>query len=247
MEQHLTEVPQPNENASDIYEVSSAIVTSLIPPLAILKVGTDILIRRRLEQGQSLLISEINKNGLPELTNEKWDYYVPAAYRFFEQVRLGEYNHNLTILAKLIAGDLAAADSSPDIGKIGRAAAKLEMLSKEHLFALARCERAFEIYHASEECDGHWICIGDLELMESYKEIGLELQPVKCREYLHELASRGLLTAGGRPSRVGGTFYYKNSVFDEIISAAKSAAAQANGGSQEVQQPDLTSKMKARC
>jgi hypothetical protein len=225
MEKRLTEVPQPNESALGVYEVASAIVTSLIPPLAVLKAGTDILIRRRLEHGQSLLLSEIKQNGFSELSNEKWDYYVPAAYRFFEQVRLGEYDHNLKILSKLIAGDLEAENNAPDIGKIGRAAAKLEMLPKGHLFALARCERAFEIYQASGECDGYWICIGGQELMESYEEIGLELRPLDCQEYLHELASRGLLNAGGRPTRVGGTFYYKSSVFNEIINAAKSTVA----------------------
>lgn len=221
----MTEVPQPTNKAKDIYDVLSAIVTSFIPSLAVFKAGADILIRKRLEHGQSLLFSEINQKGLSELSNEKWDYYIPTAYRFFEQVRLGEYNHNLIVLAKLIAGDLDATDSLPDIGKIGRAATKLEMLPKEHLFALARCERAFEIYQASEECDGYWICIDNRELMDSYREIGVEILPIDCQGYLHELASRGLLIAGDRPSRVGGTFYYKSSVFNEIISAAKSAAA----------------------
>lgn len=217
----MTEAPQPTKSARNVYEISTAIVTTLVPPLAIVKAGADVLIRNRLEAGQTLLLEEIARCGVGELSDEKWDYYVPTAYRFFEQVRLGEYEHNLSVLAKLIAGDLSTEAVDPDIGKIGRAASKLEMLPKDVLVALSRCERAFEIYEASDECDGYWICIDEPELVTSFAEVGVDAKPIQCQEWLHEPSSRGILTSGGRPSRDGGTFYYRNSVYREIIGAAK--------------------------
>ncbi len=216
----MNPVPQPAKNAADLYEVSAAIVTTLLPPLAVLKAGADVLIRKRMEEGQRLLLEEIGQTGSGKLSEEKWHYYVPAAYRFFEQVRLGEYEHNLRVLARLISGDLNAQQNNVDVGKIGRAAQKLEMLPKAHLVALARCERAFELYAASDEFDGYWLCIDVSELRTSLVEVGVHADARECQEWLHELAARGILTSGGRPSREGGTFYFKNAVFDEIISSA---------------------------
>lgn len=221
METRLTELPQPSKSTRDIYEISAAVVTTLVPPLAAFKAGADILIRKRLEAGQALLLEEIRSSGVDALSNEKWDYYLPAAYRFFEQVRLGEYEHNLSVLAKLIAGDLRATDPLPDIGKIGRAASKLEMLPKEVLIALSRCERAFEIYETTDECDGYWICIDAPELIASFAEVGVDVKAIQCQEWLHELGCRGILTSSDRPSRIGGTFYYRSSVYREIIQGAK--------------------------
>jgi hypothetical protein len=224
MDGPLHQVPQPTKNAADVYEIAAAIVSTLLPPLAVFKAGTDVLIRKRMEDGQRLLLAEIGQMGTGKLAEEKWDYYVPAAYRFFEQVRLGEYEHNLRVLAKLIAGDLNAQQNDVDVGKIGRAARKLEMLPKAHLVALSRCKRAFEIYAASDESEGCWICIDESELRMSLAEVGVNAEAIECQEWLHELAARGILTSGGRPSRVSGTFYFKNAVFDEIISSAGAVA-----------------------
>lgn len=219
----LNEAPQPNNNAADVYEICAAIMSTLLPPLAALKAGADILIRKRMEEGQRLLIAEIGQMGTGKLADEKWDFYVPAAYRFFEQARLGEYEHNLRVLAKLISGDLNAQECDVDIGKIGRAARKLEMLPKKHLVALSRCKRAFEIHAATERFDGYWMCINACELHTSLTEVGVNAEVIECQEWLHELAVRGILTSGGRPSSVGGIFYFKNAIFEEIISSAEAA------------------------
>lgn len=224
----MVEVPEPTKTAADVYEVASAIASTFLPPLAIFKAGADLLIKKRMEEGQRILISEIRANGPDELSQDKWDYYIPAAYRFFEQVRLGEYEYNLRVLAKLLSGDLSALNTGADVGKIGRAAKKLEMLPKPHLIALSKCPRAFELYAASSESDGYWICIDEPELKSSFAESGLDVKALDCQEWLHELASRGLLTAGGRPSRVGGTYYYKNSVFNEVITAAQAVVSALN-------------------
>ncbi len=42
---------------------------------------------------------------LDNLTDGQREFFLPAGYRFFEQVRLGEYEHNLQLLAELIAGE----------------------------------------------------------------------------------------------------------------------------------------------
>lgn len=214
------EMIQPTKHADDIRNVTLEIFSSFAPGGGVLKASLDILVRKRLEEGQRILVAEIKERGISSLSEEKWEYYIPAAYRFFEQVRLGEYQHNLKILAKMIADGTSAHDEPSDVGAIARAARKLEMLPLEHLFALSRCERAFEIYAASEEAAASgrsWICIDSDELKMSFAEIGEEVANSQCGEWLHELASRGLLTTGSRAGMIGGLYYYKNQFYRETI------------------------------
>lgn len=218
----MSNIVQPTKNASTIYEITSAIISDIIPFGSTLKAGFDFLVKKRLEEGQILLINEIKSKGIDIISEERWDYFIPSAYRFFEQVRLGEYNYNLIILGRLIANDLKSTDIHQDVGKIARAARKLEMLPYKYLRALSRCERAFEIYTTKSECDHYWICIDNAELIESFSEIGENVLPIHCDEWLHELSARGILTTGGRPSRVGGHYYYRNQFYHEIIKEATS-------------------------
>lgn len=208
---------QPKKDAADVPNVTLEIAGSFVPGGGVLKASLEILVRKRLEEGQRVLFAEIEERGISVLSKEKWEYFIPAAYRFFEQVRLGEYQHNLKILAKMIADGTSAHDEPSDVGAIARAARKLEMLPREHLIALSRCERAFDLYAASEEADGYWIGIDSDELKTSFAEIGEEVLNIQCGEWLHELASRGILTTGGRASRIGGLYYYKNQFYREII------------------------------
>lgn len=221
MADETTPVPQPSEGALDTYEICMAIASELVPGWSLVKATSDVLIRRRMQHGQRILIEEISRSGRDALTDERFNYYVPAAYRFFEQVRLGEYEHNLKILAKIISRDLEPDVLAPDVGRVARAASKLEMLPEAHLVALAYCERAFEIYRASDQYDGYWLCIDSHNLKASFAEAQIDVEPINCQEWLHELSSRGLLTLGAHPGAVGGFFYYRNDIFDEIINAAK--------------------------
>lgn len=218
----MKELPKPTQDAKSITNITLAVASQFFPPLAILKEGFELLIDKRIEEGRQILVDEIIRNGINILTDKQIEHYIPSAYSFFKQVQIGEYQHNLRILARMISGEITMQEREPDATRVGRAARKLEMLPAEHLAALARCPRAFEIHKNSDKCDGYWIYIGELELQASFKEVSMNISPIKCQEYLHELAIRGILTSGGSPQHVGGIFYYKNTAFDEIISAVSS-------------------------
>lgn len=223
----MNELLRPTENATDVYEVTMALAQSLIPPLSVLKPFIDMQIRKRLEAGQQLLLAEIKSRGLAVTSEEGYAYYVPMAYRFFEQVRLGEYEHNLRVLAALIAGQMERPDA--DMGAVGRAARKLEMLPLPALFALSRSERAFEIYAATDRDEYRrsleWPhSIDEHNLVASYNEVGHDLSVWEAQELLFELASRGIMTIGARPAEIGGQTYYRNSAYNEIVAAARDVA-----------------------
>jgi hypothetical protein len=113
-------------------------------------------VQLKLEEAQEILLDEISNRGLQALTDlseEQRDFFVPAAYRFFEQVRLGEYEHNLRVLARLMAGQMVGSNQ-PDVGRIARAARRLEMMNVESLLCLAVFERAFD-FHSREFVTKH--------------------------------------------------------------------------------------------
>lgn len=120
----MENLPRPTTHAKDILNVTLSIVNLIFPQTSVLKEFFDIMINKRIKRGQYILIEEISKNGIDSLTKEQFDFYIPSAYRFFEQVRIGEYEHNLRILAKLISGELGVQGEEPDTGRVGRASKK---------------------------------------------------------------------------------------------------------------------------
>jgi hypothetical protein len=120
-------LPQSNKNARDVYEVTGAILES-IPGANVIKKFVDIHLNRKLEEQLNLLAAQVQESGIEILSEEQFEFYIPSAYRFAEQVRLGDYEHNLKILRKILIGQLKA--NSSDTGKIGRHARQMEYLSE---------------------------------------------------------------------------------------------------------------------
>ncbi len=177
----------------------------------------------RIEQYQQKLIDLLHERGVDVLSEEQAQFYIPAAYRFFEQVRIGEYGHNLMVLGRLLAGELEGALPG-DTGKIGRAARKLEMLPFEQLSCLALCKRGFELTHTSERESTTPGCLDAVHIIDAFAEREVHIDYAQAREQLHELSARGLLTVGSNPKTIGGHYYYANAAFREIIQAAEEVA-----------------------
>nr|WP_298096392.1 hypothetical protein [uncultured Shinella sp.] len=224
----LESLPQPARNAETVVKVTGAICASL-PGLATLKELMQITLELKIEKYQKKLISLVSERGIEVLSEEQSQFYLPAAYRFFEQVRIGEYHHNLHVLGRLIAGELDSA-AVADAGKIGRAARKLEMLSFEQLAFLGMCKRGFELTHISKRESATPGCLEPLIMVDAFGEQGRDYTYMQAQEHLHELSTRGLLTTGSNPKTIGGHYYYRNAVFEEIIAAAETVV---QAGSEE--------------
>jgi hypothetical protein len=200
----------------------TGVICASLPGLATLKELMQAALENRIERYQRRLIDLVHERGVDVLSEEQAQFYVPAAYRFFEQVRIGEYDHNLTILGRLIAGELEGGVPR-DAGKIGRAARKLEMLTVEQLSFLATCKRGFELTHTSQRESTTPGCLDAAHMIDAFAERGIDITYVQAREQLHELSARGLLTVGSNHKTIGGHYYYANAAFQEIIQAAEDA------------------------
>lgn len=215
----VDKLPQPVKSVDTVIRITNAICSSL-PGLATLKEFMQAMQERKIEHYQKILVDLVHECGISVLSEEQAQFYLPSAYRFFEQVRIGEYDHNLRTLGRLIAGELAA-EPCGDVGKIGRAARKLEMLTFEQLNFLAMCKRGFELTHTSKRESTTPGCLDPVHMIDVFGELGISINFSQATEKLHELSVRGLLTVSGNPKTIGGHYYYVNAAFLEIIQAAE--------------------------
>ena len=181
-------IAQPSKNARDVYEVTGAILES-VPGGSVVKKFADIYLNRRIDAALKLLVEEIKNSGIQVLTDAQYEYYLPSAYRFAEQVRLGEYEHNLKILRNIIIDGLK--NNRMDSGKVGRNARQLENLTEFELSVLVACS---EIATMSKSVSLLFISSNSIvQNTSSFKSSNRE--DIKCA--LSVLYSRGLLFADG--------------------------------------------------
>jgi hypothetical protein len=235
-------LPEPIEGAATRNELVQVLIAALFPGGEIFAYGLGQLIQKRLRAGTDMLIEEIERSGktrLDQLTEGQKEYFVPQAYRFMEQVRVGEYRHNLRVLAKILAGTIGDEGERADTGIMLRAARALEGLPFDGLVALARCDEAFEKHPAPpfKFANGsRFVTISQRSLIDVSRLHGEELTFPEAAQYLTELAARGFLFIEPG-SRSESSAYGKTQLFAEVISAATAAVELHQGQDAEAPGP----------
>jgi hypothetical protein len=194
-------LPQPTKSARYVYEVTGAILES-IPGFGILKKFADIHLNRRIEEALRQIVAEVQESGIDVLTETQFEFYLPSAYRFAEQVRLGDYEHNLKILRKILVDGLKT--NSTDSGKIGRHARQLEYLSEFEVAVLAAVHKYLDFVDDADT-PRNWAGLEELKLNGFMDEA---ISDVSIATALSVLNGRGLLIPNGNPTidRVAGTY-----------------------------------------
>jgi len=229
----MSKLPAPKKKTQQIIEITTGltgvVIDTIIPGVgSTIRGAVSIAIRQRMERGEAILLEEIRRSGLDALDNEQLDFFVPAYYRFLEQVRLGEYEHNLMLLAKLITGCAAAEAVERDVGRVGRAAQKLHLLSRAELDALAHCLRIFD-NPLELSGDRHALFLTPRDFAARPRPDGVRFIEKDALQMLHELSIRGLLTYAGTPAINGAPAYYRNKALDEISYALAATVSQEHG------------------
>lgn len=194
-------LPQPTKNAREVYEITGAIL-ELVPGFNVLKKFADLKLNRLLEAKLNQLANEVRESGISVLSDVQVEFYLPSAYRFAEQVRLGDYEHNLKILRKILIDGLKT--NSTDSGKIGRHARQLEYLSE---FEVAVLAAVHEFLDFADGTDAPRKWAGSVELkLNSFMDEAISDESIATA--LSVLNSRGLLIPNENPTidRVAGTY-----------------------------------------
>ena len=90
---------------------------------------------RQKEKLQKILVEEVSKGNLRDLSDARLESLIPMAHRLAEACKQGEYKHNLRILSAFIRGEFER--DIPDPSNFGRMARRVEGLSTTELKVLA--------------------------------------------------------------------------------------------------------------
>jgi len=105
-----TNLPEPIKHAKTLTDIVSAIIADFTPGGATINQLYQMYLKKNMDIGKSVLIKEIERQGLAALSDDKLSFFVPASLRYFERVRLAEQQHNLRILAKIMVENLSDND-----------------------------------------------------------------------------------------------------------------------------------------
>ncbi len=223
-------LPQPTKNAKAIYDVITSVL-AIAPPVAALKPFFDAYLNKQMRQAQDVLVQAVRERGIVALNDEQFEFYVPAVYRFLEQVRVGEYEHNLKVLAALITQRLTDADrKNLDVGAVARAAKRLDMMSFGELETLAVSKIAWDRLVLTGPTLQSAMYLQHDTLLDAHATVGISVSFPDLNERLHELDVRGIL----RYSPPSGFFhggYTPTSAYFEIIDAVADSVRNAAGPS----------------
>lgn len=194
----MEDLPQPSKSARTVVAVTGAICGTLIPALGPLRELYNLYLARKMEQYRLVLIQEVEARGLralEDLTEGQIEFLIPASYRFFEQVRLGDYEHNLRVLARYLAGRLALPEPIREPGDVGRFARQLEYLDLKTLKVMAAAVMLRDKLDVDDTSD----FVSGEGLRHHFPEQFHDASLSSIRSSLAVLSSRGLLAPDGVP------------------------------------------------
>jgi hypothetical protein len=144
----LEELPQPTHSARNVSDVVSVVIEAM--PLLGGPLGRvyEIALVKRTEKNLRLIVDRVKENGIDILNDDQISFLIPSTFRFAEQIKLGDYDHNLEIIRKIIVDGVVAG--SKDSGKVGRHARQLEYLSEFEIRVFAEIARLYLEGHLDE-------------------------------------------------------------------------------------------------
>jgi hypothetical protein len=215
-------LPKPVKGAQGILSVSSTILAEMlsalgVPATSIAVKFIEIVSKNNIEKSTRLLLEQVAKGNIELLTDPDYEGLIPNTIAYYEAAKLGEFRHNLKILALMLIGESQKAQIDPS--KVARTARRIASMSQADLQMLVTLKSVFDIKASEKNYDGYhlFLSAGDIVrfLDRPYKAPETEIN-----SQLIDFVSRGLLFIGGNPATIGGHYYYKTIAFDEIIAEA---------------------------
>ncbi|SMD07639.1 hypothetical protein [Rhizobium sp. RU36D] len=194
----MEQLPEPTRSARNVVTLTGAVCSELLPGFSVLKELYGIYLDRKIEHHREELVKAIEAKGisaLSELSDEQAEFLLPAAYRFFEQVRLGEFSHNLKILAAFIAGCVVQRSCPAEAGEVGRFARQLEYLDIQTLNVLSASLKLRTKIPLEVNPNEPFVSGGGI--LYHFPEFFSEADGPKIRSSLAILSSRGFLYPDG--------------------------------------------------
>ncbi|MDQ0392232.1 hypothetical protein [Labrys monachus] len=219
--------PSPTEGAADVAAlaagIGAAVAATWFPvTAAVAAAAFTFAIGKFVKRGERILADRLRKGEVALLSAEKHAELVPMAYRFFEAVMQGEYEHTLEVLAAFIVGEVG--EESPEAANFSRMAGRLEGISKNELRLIAHIAS-----YVVPSANPRWVSVAAVkgpELVADLRDDGI------LAEGLNELSRRGFLT----PKKDVDFFakedgFELSAAFYELVAKAGEAVSEQSGDS----------------
>jgi hypothetical protein len=219
-------LPKPVPHAADIAKLTTGLATAFasiwFPAVAIAGPILSILIDRYADRPRDLLLNELRKGHIQDLSDEQAAAFIPMTYKFLEAAKEGEYEHNLEILAAYLAGELHQA--APDAAQFSRMVRRVEGLSPADLQVMTMIDLSLSDSSAptlDEGARGHRPYIA-AAFLEGSPHNRHHLVRIAIQESLVDLAARGfLITDGASRSSKHEEYYFPSQSFRELLGRAR--------------------------
>lgn len=229
-------LPAPAENAGDIAKLATgiaAIFTGLWFPetapfaaiaATVLPFAIDKLVKRPTE----LLLEEIRKGNVQNLSEEQLTAFIPMEYKFLEAAKEGECERNLRILAAYLVGELKL--DIPDPTNFSRMARRVEGLSSTDLQVIALIDAFLSQVDATSSINTgreNRPYVTARALTASSLNAN-HLAHTHIEESITDLAARGLLIVdGGTRLSKSEEYYYASRNLQDLMDRARERVEQA--------------------
>lgn len=195
-------LPTPKKDAEHVVLTTTAIAGAIIDCIApiagtVLAQACGHLVRKRMEKASEILIEELKKGNTEILNDEKYEAFVPMAYRFFEAARQGESVNNLRRLAKMMRNGLKNGIEPNLYSKCCRA---IEGFDDYDLLTLD--------YYVKDGRILYPILYPEEKFLEDLKKLSGELSSIRGM-----LVGRGLLLPEPNNALAGGKMVYSPTKF----------------------------------
>jgi hypothetical protein len=199
-------LPSPTQHADAIAKwvptIAMAFAGIWYPESAFAGAVYQLVYEKFVERPKRLLLGELRKGNVQNLSNEQLVPFVPMAYKFFEAAKEGEYEHNLRILAAFLRGELE--QEIPDEANFARMVRRVEGLSLTDLRVMTMID-AFVSANTKPDNARPFVSATPLGNPTYNKH---SLSKVEIQEALVDLAARGFLVTDGATSLSKHEEYY---------------------------------------
>jgi hypothetical protein len=202
--------------------IAVAIASVFLPGVGVIGPIAEYAINKFVKEPEMVLISKIKKGNVQLLDEEHAAAFIPMAYKFFEVAKEGEYEHNIRILAELLANEMR--EPVPDVSGFARLSRRIEGLTIKDLEIIALIDAVLQSGSGTlKDSEGgaapYLVSAFSLSNNDLNKE---NFDRVTIQECLSDLSSRGLLIAEGA-SRFDKAeeYYYPSSSFRQLVEKAR--------------------------
>jgi hypothetical protein len=219
----LEGVSRPVKHADTVEKIVAAvgfgIADAFMPGAGVARSLVEIYQAKQKQELEKILIEEVSKGNLPDLSDERLESLIPMAFRLAQAKKQGEYEEVLRILAAFIRGELE--QEIPNPSNFASMARRVEGLSPTDLKVMSLIEAFIrDVKARNDPRPVEQPFVSATALGESVRNRH-QLSTRQIQEALVDLASRGFLLADGATrSGKAEEFYFPTNSFNALIARA---------------------------